>query len=481
MKKKKILTSLLLGIFMLGIMMPVAYANKTRNIDLKVNADNSVQVTMKFKDIDEAKWALKSIMKMKAENIICGYEDGSFRPNKPVSKAEAVVLAMRAAGLQNEIDQMVVDSSLLVFKDAENIPLWAQKAIALALKKGYIETDLSGNFQPNKAASREWVVKLVAKVLGLKPVSINLPFNDANKISADSLGYVAAVAYKQLISGYPDGSFRPYKPVTRAEIAVMLGLSIKELPIPGQFKNKAEGIVVSVLAQNQVNSAVYSQVYQGTITLKLNHDDDEEDNLNNNALNTVVTYPVASAALIYINDNSAFLKDIAPGSKAEIVLDQQGVAQYIEVEPVTVNGVVAAVYNDKITIDENGWEKEHKYSTNIPKLTTYAVAKDAVIKLNGKAIALTALQAKYVVKLTLNADQKVTIIKASRYQQDTDEDDKDDDDKDHKDDKDKDHKDDKSKDRKDNKDKNGNGKKDKQHKEDREEDEDDDDDDDDDE
>jgi len=94
---------------------------------------------MNFKDLDEAKWAVKNILKMNAEDIIMGYNDGSFRPNKPVTHAEAVVLTIRAAGLQSEIESQVADAVYLPFKDAKSIPGWAQKAVAVAVEKGYLQ------------------------------------------------------------------------------------------------------------------------------------------------------------------------------------------------------------------------------------------------------------------------------------------------------------------------------------------------------
>lgn len=400
--------------FLFGMMVSSAFAKSNGNFENKTNEKSSQDINAKFNDIDEAQWASKHVMKMKAENIINGYEDGSFKPNKPVTRAEAVVLTLKAAGLQNEIDSVVVDSTVLTFKDAKNIPAWAQKAVALAVKKGFLENDPKVNFQPNKAASREWVVKLVAKSLGLQPVNINLPFSDADKISADTVGYVAAVVYKQLVSGFPDGSFQPNKPVTRAEFAVMLGLTTEEMPIPGKIKSKVVGTVVAISTQGSVTSGVYAQVYQGSITLNTENDEDD------NAQNITVTYPVAKDVLIYIDDKAAALKDIIIGSKVKMVLNQQGLAVYLEVAPIQIKGVVEAVYSDKLTINQNGLEEDAQLP-NITTSTTYTVANDIAITLNGKTAALTALMPKDVVKLTLNSEQKVISIKASRFNEDSDE------------------------------------------------------------
>lgn len=413
MRKNKFAAILVLCVFLFGITATGAVAKKANpEVNLKVNNDGSVQVTFNFKDMHEAAWAIRHMYKMKAENIIKGYEDGTFRPNKPVTHAEAVVLTMRAAGLQDEVDNYVVNAVYLPFKDANSIPDWALKAVALAAEKGYLESDTSGNFQANKAASREWAVKLVAKTMGLQPMDMELPFKDADKISADTAGYVAAAVYNHLISGFPNGNFLPNKPLTRAEMAVMLGLAEEEFPVPGKIKNKIEGIVTAV----SVDAQVYSNVYtQGTITLSGS------------------TYPVAGNARIFINDQPAALADIAIGSEAEVVVDGKGMVVYIEVDPVTVNGVVDAVYasDRKLYIfEKDDFEKNRNRNRdkgNIPERERernrnmmsesimYNVDNSAVIVLNGAPATLADLLRGDVAKLTLKADGIVTHIKAWRF------------------------------------------------------------------
>ncbi len=417
MRKRKItalivLVTLFMSIFSTGLLAK----NYSANVNVQVNKDGSVQVAMKFKDLQEAAWAMKNILKMNAKDIIMGYTDGCFRPNKPVTHAEAVVLTMRAAGLESEIDSKVADAVYLSFKDAKSIPGWAKNAVAVAVEKGYLEAGPSGNFQANKAASREWVVKLIAKALSLEPVEIELPFTDAGQISADTADYVAAVVYKQLISGFPDGSFKPNKPVTRAEIAVMLGIACSEEPIPGEFKFKVEGTIdsVSPKADNVADEnygSVTDDVYggtqpetQGTITLKLDDDKDGQDK---------VTYPVSSSALIYVDDKTAKLGDLTVGAKAEAII-KNGMVVYLEVEPVIVKGVVQAVYNDTITVISNNWGHGMK-NFGMPEAKTYNLADDAAVTLNGLTAKATDLKAGDCVKMTLNADEEVSNIKAARF------------------------------------------------------------------
>jgi len=411
-RTRKITALIVLVTFLLSIVSTGVMAkNNSSGIDVQFNKDGSVQVVMNFKDLDEAKWAVKNILKMNAEDIIMGYNDGSFRPNKPVTHAEAVVLTIRAAGLQSEIESQVADAVYLPFKDAKSIPGWAQKAVAVAVEKGYLQAGPSNNFQANKSAKREWVVKLIAKALSLEPVDIELPFTDADKISADTVDYVAAVVYKQLISGFPDGSFKPNKPITRAELAVMLGISTDEEPIPGDFKFKIEGTLDSVTPQAAtVTDDNYGSVdqSQGSVTITVDKDDDEGAESN-----ATVTYPVASDALIYVDDQTAELADLAVGAKVEAIV-KDGMVVYLEVEPVVVKGVVQEVYDDTITVIESNWGRGRKIDSSEVVSSTYDLAADVAVTLNKDSVTASDIQAGDVVKLTLNAEE-VTNIKVSRF------------------------------------------------------------------
>ncbi|WP_418792474.1 S-layer homology domain-containing protein [Phosphitispora sp. TUW77] len=424
MRKNKIIALLMITVFIL--------MTATTGVAAKKGVVDST-----FNDMAQAQWALKHVYKMKSQNIIKGYPDGSFQPNKPVTHAEAVALVLRSAGLEEEVADFDLGSVVLPYKDAAQIPEWVKKYVAYAYTNGYLEVSESGNFQSNKGASRQWVVKLIVKVMGLEEDAagmdnVILPFKDAADVS--ETGYVASAVKNNIINGFPDGTFQPNKGVTRAQIAVMLGQSVDELPIPGKFSTIIEGEVVEVSTdETTISNSVCETIYcQGAVTLDVGDEDE-------------VTYPVDENALIYVNDQEAELVDIEVGATAKLVVDNNGVAVYIEVAPVTVKGVVYEVYADDNTIVvlENCWGYERERNRNINKLqgtikqdkktdeqpteqereqnieeavvsdpVEYTVTNDAVITLNGDAAELGDLEAGNIVTLTLNDDNEAIKIKA---------------------------------------------------------------------
>ncbi|MDB4894160.1 MAG: hypothetical protein JWN15_422 [Firmicutes bacterium] len=80
-----------------------------------------------------------------------------------------------------------------------------------------------GSFRPGTAVTRAELAKMLTLVRGLKPEpTSSLPFSDTAGHWAASSGYLQAAVTAGMINGFPDGTFRPNQPVTRAEAAKMV-------------------------------------------------------------------------------------------------------------------------------------------------------------------------------------------------------------------------------------------------------------------
>ncbi|WP_143106661.1 MULTISPECIES: S-layer homology domain-containing protein [unclassified Cohnella] len=67
---------------------------------------------------------------------VSGFADGTFRPLATINRAELAALLVRAAGLQGPSD---VESSAPSFSDADQIPKWAVRYIAIAVDEGLLQ------------------------------------------------------------------------------------------------------------------------------------------------------------------------------------------------------------------------------------------------------------------------------------------------------------------------------------------------------
>ncbi len=103
-------------------------------------------------------WAVPAIRKAVSAGIVAGYADQTFRADKPITRAEMAVMAMRAIGFTNASGKQTS------FADANQIPAWAHALIADAVEQGMMQGRGNNLFAPNANATRAEAVTLVLKV-----------------------------------------------------------------------------------------------------------------------------------------------------------------------------------------------------------------------------------------------------------------------------------------------------------------------------
>lgn len=184
----------------------------------------------KFQDVKDH-WAQACIEELAEKKIISGYyEDGTFRPNRPVSRAEFAAMIRRAFP-----DAKTVRNPI----DFADIPTdyWGFKPIREAYQTGFMSGYSGSIFNPTLNIPR-WQV-LVALSSGLKyspagsaPEILDATFEDARDIPELARNAIAAAAEKQLVVNYPAvKQLEPTRNATRAEVATFLCQAIAK---PGQ-------------------------------------------------------------------------------------------------------------------------------------------------------------------------------------------------------------------------------------------------------
>lgn len=100
---------------------------------------------------------------------------------------------------------------------------WASADILRAVKLGLVRGYPDGTFEPNMPVSRAEFTVILAHTLNLQPRQDNPPhrFTDQGSIGFWALDAVNAAYQSGVTAGYPDGKFRPWAPISRAEMAVM--------------------------------------------------------------------------------------------------------------------------------------------------------------------------------------------------------------------------------------------------------------------
>ena len=109
---------------------------------------------------------------------------------------------------------------------------WYYDDLAIAKKEGYILGDNSGNANPNKPITRAEVSVILSRVLDLKPEADTSAFADSAAFPDWSVDSIIAMFENELIGGYPDNTFRANNNITRAEAFTILARIIKKGLIP---------------------------------------------------------------------------------------------------------------------------------------------------------------------------------------------------------------------------------------------------------
>lgn len=139
---------------------------------------------------------------------------GNLRPESNITRAEFVSIINRAFGY----DQV----GATPFTDVEETD-WYADDVAIAYTVGYISGTSANTFSPNWEISREEAVVIMARNMMMQStVGENTDFSDGRELSSWSKGLITTAAAYNLISGYPDGTFRPQNPMTRGEVAIMV-------------------------------------------------------------------------------------------------------------------------------------------------------------------------------------------------------------------------------------------------------------------
>lgn len=164
-----------------------------------------------FSDIKDH-WAEQQILDFINKGYINGYEDGTFRPDNQITRAEFVRILNNAFGFKVKGSEDFIDV---------NPTDWYYNDVCIGVNKGYINGYKDGTFRPDAPITREEAAKIVATVLNIKGDG-NLNFIDSNQISNWAKDSVDALSDNGVIKGYEDNTFKPQGNVTRAESVQML-------------------------------------------------------------------------------------------------------------------------------------------------------------------------------------------------------------------------------------------------------------------
>ena len=221
----------------------------------------------KFNDISETFWAKDQIEQLANQGIISGFPDGSFKPTAQLTRLQVAIMLQRAKNydMTNRPNPNLKDVSV-------NDKYY--QTIATVIDEGVFEGLIKNNqFQPNNPVTRAEMAVILGNTYGFVDGNLENSFKDvpANHWASNAIKSLVATG---VTSGYPDGTFRPNTPLTRAQFSVFLTrtLNYNEQKIQGpsqyiDWKDPDSSKFIAPIDEGETGD-IYKPGYEGNIELQ---------------------------------------------------------------------------------------------------------------------------------------------------------------------------------------------------------------------
>jgi len=163
-------------------------------------------------------WGRNAILTLAGMDILGGYPDATFRPDKTVSRAEFASMLARALNLTSR------EQAAGRFTDSASFE-WAKGAIGAITEAGLMGGLPDGSFGASRGITRAETAVILERVIRRNHVRIDVTAAEArfaDEIPAWATRGVQAAVRFGLIGGFQDNTFRAAQIATRAEVATML-------------------------------------------------------------------------------------------------------------------------------------------------------------------------------------------------------------------------------------------------------------------
>ena len=170
-----------------------------------------------FTDINGVQWAKEAIVNLYKAGVVNGKTETEFCPDDLITRAEFVKIAAGAFKLTG--------SGELPFTDVPE-DSWYYESVAAAYTSGIITGQSADYFGAGSNITRQDIAVIAGRIAEVKGLTLSesapKDFSDRNEISDYARDAVEAMSKAGIITGFDDGTFRPFENATRAQAAVIL-------------------------------------------------------------------------------------------------------------------------------------------------------------------------------------------------------------------------------------------------------------------
>ncbi len=159
-------------------------------------------------------WAAENVKYVYDNQLMNGYEDGTFGVENPITRAEFVTVMARLLGLEQN------EANAAAFGDCDGH--WAKGYIGALAAKGIVGGVNDGEFAPDENITREQIAIILSRAFNLVGAAEENSFADDAEISSWAKAGVYAVLEAGYMKGDDTGNFAPLANATRGEVATVI-------------------------------------------------------------------------------------------------------------------------------------------------------------------------------------------------------------------------------------------------------------------
>ncbi len=205
-----------------------------------------------FSDVSKEHWAYDTINNMKEKGILNGYEDGTFKPDKEVTREEFVQILYKA------VNSPKVETKIIVNYYDVSESRWSYNPIQYFGSSLKETSDGYSYFYPERPILREEVAVILSEAFDLTGEEKPVEFIDKIEISEKYTDAVNNVAASGLMIGNENKEFSPKKSLTRAEASTLITRFLKSTGADDPAIEDVDLDVAFLKLENAKANVIYS-------------------------------------------------------------------------------------------------------------------------------------------------------------------------------------------------------------------------------
>ncbi|WP_312647373.1 S-layer homology domain-containing protein [Aminipila sp.] len=255
-----------------------------------------------FSDI-RGHWAESYINKAVSAGFVKGYPDGTFCPDKSVTRAEFTSMVNKALGNTG--------STSVTFSDVPSNE-WYYNDVAKGISAAFVGGYDNNTFRPDNAVSREEAAAMVSRFVPTYGTSGSISsFKDKGSISSWATDAVAKIYGKGYMGAYEDGRYHPQDSLTRGMTAKIICSILDK-----------ENIVSSSTTVKDKGTTLSNRIYSNNVTMHSDLGSGEAELSNCMVLGTLyvygggentITVSNSRVANAYVEKSSSAVRVLAKG------------------------------------------------------------------------------------------------------------------------------------------------------------------------